>query len=82
VTYAAEHAPGAPAVRELSREPPATLRGVPIICFDEASKQRLACHFVGARAPGGYRCLGHSESLLQGVDGLAPCGRTSYRKRA
>jgi chemotaxis protein methyltransferase CheR len=51
-----------------------------IIYFDEASKQQLVRRFVDALAPGGYLCLGHSESLLHGVHGLEPCGRTSYRK--
>jgi chemotaxis protein methyltransferase CheR len=51
-----------------------------IIYFDEASKQQLVRRFVDALSPGGYLCLGHSESLLHGVDGLQPCGQTSYRK--
>jgi len=51
-----------------------------IIYFDETSRQQLVRRFAEALAPGGYLCLGHSESLFHTVSGLESCGRTSYRK--
>jgi chemotaxis protein methyltransferase CheR len=51
-----------------------------IIYFDDTNKRRLVARFADALAPGGYLVLGHSESLLNEVRGLEPCGRTAYRK--
>jgi chemotaxis protein methyltransferase CheR len=51
-----------------------------IIYFDADDKQRLLRRYQSLLAPGGYLFLGHSESLVQGVTGLAPCDQTVYRK--
>lgn len=51
-----------------------------IIYFDGPDKQRLLQRYQSMLVPGGHLFLGHSESLVQGVTGLAPCGQTVYRK--
>lgn len=51
-----------------------------IIYFDPENKARLIARFADALAPGGHLVLGHSESLLRDVRGLAPAGKTIYRK--
>lgn len=51
-----------------------------IIYFDVENKVRLLRHFHDVLAPGGTLFLGHSESLVAGVTGFTPCGRTAYRR--
>ena len=51
-----------------------------VIYFTAADKRRLVARFVEALAPGGHLVLGHSESLLGDLPGLAPAGKTIYRR--
>jgi len=51
-----------------------------VIYFTPADKRRLVARFVEALAPGGHLVLGHSESLLGDLPGLAPAGKTIYRR--
>jgi chemotaxis protein methyltransferase CheR len=52
-----------------------------VIYFDAVRKNELLRRFRDALAPGGYLVLGHSESLLQPIDGLESAGPTMYRRR-
>lgn len=51
-----------------------------IIYFDAEAKHRLVQRFTGALLPGGHLVLGHSESLLREVPGLAAAGKTVYQR--
>jgi chemotaxis protein methyltransferase CheR len=51
-----------------------------MIYFDQATRERLVERFAQMLAPGGYLCLGHSESI-HGDRLFRLVGRTIYRKR-
>jgi chemotaxis protein methyltransferase CheR len=49
-----------------------------LIYFDQPTKSQIVSRLVDKLSPGGFLYLGHSEALPQAVDGLRPCGRTTY----
>ena len=51
-----------------------------MIYFDRETKTSLVRRFVDYLGPGGLLVLGHSESLVDPVVGLAGCGKTIYQK--
>lgn len=51
-----------------------------LIYFDGPTKRSLVARLSEHLAEGGYLYLGHSEALPHSVEGLRPCGRTTYRK--
>jgi chemotaxis protein methyltransferase CheR len=56
-----------------------------MIYFDQPTRDRLLSRFAGLLAPGGYLCIGHSESIHGGTaqGGAGPyklVGRTIYNK--
>lgn len=51
-----------------------------MIYFDVQTKERLIERFVSQLHPGGYLCIGHSESLHGAHVNLSLIGRTIYRK--
>jgi chemotaxis protein methyltransferase CheR len=53
-----------------------------IIYFDKATKEGLLRRYQRLLRTDGHLFLGHSESLFQGAQGLAPVGRTVYRRLA
>ncbi len=52
-----------------------------MIYFDQATRERLVTRFAGLLAPGGYLCLGHSESIHGGAAPFRLVGKTIYRKQ-
>jgi chemotaxis protein methyltransferase CheR len=51
-----------------------------MIYFDQPTRERLASRLAELLAPGGYLCIGHSESLHNVAAPLQPVGGTIYRK--
>jgi chemotaxis protein methyltransferase CheR len=51
-----------------------------MIYFDQATRERLVARFAQILAPGGYLCIGHSESIQGGATQFRLVGRTIYRK--
>ena len=51
-----------------------------MIYFDQSTRERLVNRFAQLLAPGGYLCLGHSESIHGGATPLRLVGKTIYRK--
>lgn len=51
-----------------------------MIYFDRATRERLVERFAQILAPGGYLCIGHSESIHTVGAPVRPLGRTIYRK--
>jgi chemotaxis protein methyltransferase CheR len=51
-----------------------------MIYFDQPTRDRLVSRFAGLLAPGGYLCLGHSESIHSQSGPFRLVGRTIYRK--
>lgn len=52
-----------------------------MIYFDQVTRERLVGRFAALLAPGGYLCLGHSESIHSGTAPFHLVGKTIYRKR-
>ncbi len=52
-----------------------------MIYFDQATRERLVSRFATLLAPGGYLCLGHSESIHAGTAPFKLVGKTIYRKQ-
>ena len=53
-----------------------------MIYFDQATRERLVERFAHILAPGGYLCIGHSESIHNTGAPVRLVGRTVYRKHA
>jgi chemotaxis protein methyltransferase CheR len=53
-----------------------------MIYFDQPTRERLIARFVELLAPGGYLCIGHSESIHTQSAPLQLVGKTIYRKTA
>jgi chemotaxis protein methyltransferase CheR len=51
-----------------------------MIYFDQATRERLVQRFTSLLAPGGYLCIGHSESIHGTSVPLRLVGKTIYRK--
>jgi chemotaxis protein methyltransferase CheR len=51
-----------------------------MIYFDQSTRERLVNRFAQLLAPGGYLCLGHSESIHGAVGPFRLVGKTIYRK--
>jgi chemotaxis protein methyltransferase CheR len=51
-----------------------------MIYFDQATRERLVERFAQMLVPGGYLCIGHSESIHNMSALVRPVGRTIYRK--
>jgi len=51
-----------------------------MIYFDQPTRERLISRFAQLLAPGGYLCLGHSESIHGQSGPFRLVGRTIYRK--
>jgi chemotaxis protein methyltransferase CheR len=52
-----------------------------MIYFDQVTRERLVQRFASLLAPGGYLCIGHSESIHGGSVPLRLVGKTIYRKQ-
>lgn len=52
-----------------------------MIYFDQATRERLVNRFAQLLAPGGYLCVGHSESIHNGVAPVQLVGKTIYRRQ-
>ncbi len=52
-----------------------------MIYFDQPTREKLVMRFAGLLAPGGYLCLGHSESIHAGTAPFRLVGKTIYRKQ-
>ena len=55
------------------------LRNV-MIYFDLDTKRQVVGRVLSLLKPGGYLCIGHSESLNDITDALHPVGPSIYRK--
>jgi chemotaxis protein methyltransferase CheR len=51
-----------------------------MIYFDQATRERLVARFGDILVPGGYLCLGHSESIHDSGAPFRLVGKTIYRK--
>jgi chemotaxis protein methyltransferase CheR len=51
-----------------------------MIYFDQTTRERLVERFAQMLAPGGYLCIGHSESIHGMSAPVRPVGRTIYRR--
>ncbi|HEX7115051.1 MAG TPA: protein-glutamate O-methyltransferase [Steroidobacter sp.] len=51
-----------------------------MIYFDQATRERLVERFWQMLAPGGYLCIGHSESIHAGSPLFRLVGKTIYRR--
>ena len=51
-----------------------------VIYFDKPTQTELFRRFAGFLAPGGYLCIGHSETVADCSDVLAGVGRAVYRR--
>jgi chemotaxis protein methyltransferase CheR len=51
-----------------------------MIYFDQATRERLVERFAQILAPGGYLCIGHSESIHSFGAPVRLVGRTIYRR--
>ena len=50
-----------------------------MIYFDQPTRERLVERFAQMLAPGGYLCIGHSESIHNTGAPVQLVGRTIYR---
>ena len=51
-----------------------------MIYFDQPTRERLVSRFAELLAPGGYLCIGHSESIHAGTAPFKLVGKTIYRR--
>jgi chemotaxis protein methyltransferase CheR len=51
-----------------------------MIYFDQATRERLVSRFGELLAPGGYLCIGHSESIHGAAAPFRLVGKTIYRR--
>jgi chemotaxis protein methyltransferase CheR len=51
-----------------------------MIYFDQPTRERLVNRFAEMLAPGGYLCIGHSESIHAGTAPFKLVGKTIYRR--
>ena len=51
-----------------------------MIYFDQATRERLVSRFAQMLAPGGYLCIGHSESIHSVGAPFRLVGKTIYRR--
>jgi chemotaxis protein methyltransferase CheR len=51
-----------------------------MIYFDQATREKLVNRFGEMLAPGGYLCIGHSESIHAGTAPFKLVGKTIYRR--
>ena len=52
-----------------------------MIYFDQPTRERIVSRFASLLAPGGYLCLGHSESIHAGTAPFRLVGKTIYRRQ-
>jgi chemotaxis protein methyltransferase CheR len=52
-----------------------------MIYFDQPTRDRLIDRFAQILAPGGYLCIGHSESIHGAVTPFRSVGKTIYRRQ-
>ncbi len=52
-----------------------------MIYFDHPTRDRLIGRFAQILAPGGYLCIGHSESIHGGVTPFRSVGKTIYKRQ-
>jgi chemotaxis protein methyltransferase CheR len=52
-----------------------------MIYFDQPTREKIVSRFASLLAPGGYLCLGHSESIHAGTAPFRLVGKTIYRKQ-
>ncbi|NVK18299.1 MAG: protein-glutamate O-methyltransferase [Methylocystaceae bacterium] len=52
-----------------------------MIYFDNDDKIQLTQRLINQLRPGGFLMIGHSETILNNIDGLELIGRTIYRKK-
>ena len=53
-----------------------------MIYFDQPTRERLVRRFAELLVPGGYLCIGHSESIHHGTAPFRLVGKTIYRRNA
>ncbi len=53
-----------------------------MIYFDAPTRERLVNRYAQMLAPGGYLCIGHSESIHSSATPLKLVGKTIYRREA
>ncbi|HEY0683120.1 MAG TPA: protein-glutamate O-methyltransferase CheR [Steroidobacter sp.] len=51
-----------------------------MIYFDQPTREKLVSRFSDMLAPGGYLCIGHSESIHAGTAPFKLVGKTIYRR--
>lgn len=52
-----------------------------MIYFDQPTRERLIDRFAQILAPGGYLCIGHSESIHGAVTAFRSVGKTIYKRQ-